>query len=212
MEPVKASINGHEYEITLFASSLALEWQDRLLRLGLEPIAIAMVDAGGMASVNQNALHPLSPQEMPFATAIRSLLAHMGPTKAGELGKELIAGHVVVQTPDGPELLIHQGKKSSDLFETHFQARTWAFWEIVAKVVEVNFRDFIDGVLSDVLGRVQNLALMRLVSAAEKHAKAGDQKAMFEAIEQVGEVLAGMMPKGSQAPGTPTSPSTAPAG
>lgn len=192
-------INGHTYQVTLYPTDLGLLWQDRLMRIGLEPVAIMMVDVGALA--RQNALSEsdgLGPERSPMAVAVRVALERLGAQKLNVLIRDLFKGCVALIGPDGtPQLLVRQtakGAEATELYETTFRGNLWELYQVLQFLLEANFRDFIEGVLSSVGARQRRSQIDSLVSAAEKSARAGEKDAMAEALEQIAHELAAMLP------------------
>jgi hypothetical protein len=147
------------YEVQLWPTSKALEWQERLAFLGLEPLAMLLaerqmpwssVENDDMVVVARTLLERLRSENLPLASTLKSILD----------------GAVFELRGDTPVEITKQG------YETRFAGKTKDVYALALFVLEANLADFIDAVRSS--------AVVRRVSSllASSDATGGSETAM----------------------------------
>lgn len=121
------------YVLELFATSKALEWQQRLANFGLEPLAMM-----------------LSERELPWSSAFDADLVVLSKTIIAKVNAEGLA-LFLTQLLSGVYLLrqAEHGIVAEPLakdFEHRFRGRSLDVYRLAGWVLQENFRDFIVGV------------------------------------------------------------------
>lgn len=126
---IPSETHGDElYELELWPTSKALEWQHRLLQLGLEPAAMLM-DEG-------------DPNEMgKFGMVARTLTSKLETNKLDALLTGLLGSVYLVGDHEGKPTV--QRVTDKGLWEHHFRGRLMLVHRLAWWVLEENFADFI---------------------------------------------------------------------
>lgn len=156
----KSTIDGVVYELTLWPTSTAMGWLERLARLTGEPAAYVLHDD--------------------WPIAIRTLLQQIsaGQQSLGDLVRGILVDHVRVVGPDGGGQTITK----SD-FELRFRGKPLHAIRVAAWVLRENLADFTEGVRSIAE------ALEQRLRDALKNASAPTPTDLGRMAEQIGELV-----------------------
>jgi hypothetical protein len=156
----RREIGGTTYEVQLWPTSVALEWQERLAFLGLEPLAMLLaerqipwtnVENDDMVVIARTLLQRLRDEGLQLAPLLKKVIEG--------------AAFEVKNSPEGPVLL------ELKAYETRFRGRTKDVYRLALFVLEANLADFIDAVRSSAVVRRLSLLL------ASSDASAGGETA-----------------------------------
>lgn len=143
-EPLRREIDGTTYQLELWDTDTALQWQHRILQLGLEPIAMLLTDAADATSV----------EEMPYVVLARTIAKKLDAAQVDKLIKGLLANVSIVGEHAGKEMLTRITDKAT--WSVHFRGRLMTAHRLAWWVLEENLADFI-GAARSFVGVLQQL-------------------------------------------------------
>lgn len=119
------------FELELWPTSKALEWQHTLVQLGLEPAAMLVDDTPEDASLDQ----------AKYATLARTIAGKLERHRIDKLMQDLLSHVWLVGEHDGKETRQRVSEKGA--FDSIFRGRLMLVHRIAWWVLEENFADFI---------------------------------------------------------------------
>lgn len=148
----RRTIGEHEYELELWPTSQALEWEHLLMQLGLEPAAMMMSESEPGAPID----------ESQFVALARSLAAKLEKHRIDKLMKDLMSGVSIVGTFEGKPMRKAVADKAT--WDNHFRGRLKDLHELAWWVLAENFSDFIGAARSYVEALRETLQKLSLVT------------------------------------------------
>lgn len=167
--PLRREIDGQLYELELWDTDTALEWQQRLLQLGLDSVGQMLSDIPEGATLDEQRL----------AVVARTLTRKLQDQPVPQLLKGLLSHAWIITSVQGKEA--RQKLTDPGTWKMAFAGKLLTAHKLAWWVLEVNLADFIDAARS----YVADLQLLwRSVSRLMPGAGSSESAAASEASEQ----------------------------
>ncbi len=134
--PLRREIDGTLYELELWDTDTALDWQQRLMQLGLDSVGQMLSDTPEGATIDDSRL----------ATVARTLTRKLQDQPVPQLLKGMLSHVWIITSVQGKEA--RQRLTDPGTWKTAFAGKLLTAHKLAWWVLEVNLKDFIDAARS----------------------------------------------------------------